>query len=469
MKYRATLLHWGRSLLTVAAVLFHGSMWAQGNFVYTNDDQPSNTVSAFSVGSDGTLTAIAGSPFSTNGVGFRGGPFATNRIGIAVMDNFLFVSNTGSDNVSVFNINPRTGGLTPVAGSPFATRSSSGDLGIAVSTTPDGRYLVATNTGSNNITVFSLASNGILSRIVGSPFPTLKSPDGIRISPDGKFLAVAETAFPPSEETTNQVENFSIAQNGTLTSLGAFAGGGTGSLTDVDIDCSSSFLYGGEANDTNTIVDAYSIASYGSLTAISGSPFLAGPGDNSNVVLLSPDDKTLFVSNQFSDTITAFSVPRTAASLSSLVHLSRCVASWHFRSEWPPAETAVFCSWLTITKSELEVFNLYVQCREGRHHRRSVRFSLLNWAELGFTLAHRISSKELCSACRHPDQAASVRARSYQSTVEGKNPRGHLVHSHFQRRHPGESELPDLRTHRQRGQPRLLRHPWGGCQRGRLG
>jgi len=308
MKYRATLLHWGRSLLTVAAVLFHGSMWAQGNFVYTNDDQPSNTVSAFSVGSDGTLTAIAGSPFSTNGVGFRGGPFATNRIGIAVMDNFLFVSNTGSDNVSVFNINPRTGGLTPVAGSPFATGSSSGDLGIAVSTTPDGRYLVATNTGSNNITVFSLASNGILSRIVGSPFPTLKSPDGIRISPDGKFLAVAETAFPPSEETTNQVENFSIAQNGTLTSLGAFAGGGTGSLTDVDIDCSSSFLYGGEANDTNTIVDAYSIASNGSLTAISGSPFLAGPGDNSNVVLLSPDDKTLFVSNQFSDTITAFSV-----------------------------------------------------------------------------------------------------------------------------------------------------------------
>ena len=308
MNCRVILIDGGRSLLMILAVLLLRSSWAQNNFLYTNDDQSSNTVSAFSVASDGTLTPVAGSPFATNGVGFPGGPFATNRIGIAVTDNFLFVSNTGSNDVSVFRIDPSTGGLTPVVGSPFATKSLSGDLGIAVSVTPDGRYLVATNTGSDNITVFSIGSNGSLIPIAGSPFPTLASPDGIRISPNGKFLAVAETAFPPSQAATNQVEVFSIASNGALTSLGAFAGGGSGSLTDVDIDCSSGFLYGGEANDTSTIVDVYNIASNGSLTSITGSPFIAGPGDNSNVVLLSPDDKTLFVSNQFSRSISAFFV-----------------------------------------------------------------------------------------------------------------------------------------------------------------
>src|SRR5713226_7752248 len=103
----------------------------------------------------------------------------------------------------------------------------------------------------------------------------------------------------------------SIAANGSLTSLGAFPGGGsvlTNALGQVDIDCATSLLYGGEGNSSGTFVDGYSIASNGTLTPLPGSPFTPGVGLNSNVVLLSPDDKTLFVSNQFSNTLTVFSV-----------------------------------------------------------------------------------------------------------------------------------------------------------------
>jgi 6-phosphogluconolactonase len=57
-----------------------------------------------------------------------------------------------------------------------------------------------------------------------------------------------------------------------------------------------------------TIVDGYHIGSDGTLTPVTGSPFMPGVGINSNVVVLSPDDKTLFVSNQFSHSVTAFHV-----------------------------------------------------------------------------------------------------------------------------------------------------------------
>ena len=271
-----------------------------GHFVYTNDDQPSNTVSAFSAGSDGSLTPIAGSPFATGGAGQGGGLFASNRIGVGIAGNFLFASNAGSNNVSVFSIDPNTGVLTPVAGSPFATAGSA-ISGMAVSPTPDGKLLMAADSGSNTINVFSVGSNGALTPIAGSPFTTLGQTDGIKVSPDGKFLAVAEIS--PS-----QVEMFNIASNGSLTSLGAFPGKGGAGIAGVDIDCATAFLYAGEANFGNTIVDAYSIASNGTLTPLAGSPFIPGVGSNSNLVLLSPDDKTLFVSNQDSRTITAFSV-----------------------------------------------------------------------------------------------------------------------------------------------------------------
>jgi 6-phosphogluconolactonase (cycloisomerase 2 family) len=51
------------------------------------------------------------------------------------------------------------------------------------------------------------------------------------------------------------------------------------------------------------------MGSNGALTPILGSPFNnQGTGNNSNVVVLSPSDEHLFVSNQVSDTITVFNV-----------------------------------------------------------------------------------------------------------------------------------------------------------------
>jgi 6-phosphogluconolactonase len=307
MKLQARFPFWDLALWVLAAVLLPGNLWAQGNFVYTNDDQPFNTVSAFSVVSNGALTPVPGSPFATGGTGFAGGFFAANRIGVAMAGNFLFASNSVSEDVSAFTINPSTGVLTPVAGSPFATgsHSFSNNLGIAVSPTPDGRFLMAASPGSFNITVFSIGSSGALTPIAGSPFPTLSIPDGIKVSPDGRFLAVAEPQEPPGSIFKSGVEIFRIASNGSLTSLGGVQGL---NADGVDIDCSSTFLYVAEAGSSSTLVDGFSIAASGKLTPVPGSPFKPDVGRNSNVVLLSSDDKTLFVTNTVPHNITAFSV-----------------------------------------------------------------------------------------------------------------------------------------------------------------
>jgi hypothetical protein len=89
--------------------------------------------------------------------------------------------------------------------------------------------------------------------------------------------------------------------------LGLTNGSNQGFPVGVDIDCSGSLLYAGEATQS-AIVDGYHIGSDGTLTPVAGSPFQPGVGIDSRVVVLSPDDKTLFVSNQLSTSVTAFHV-----------------------------------------------------------------------------------------------------------------------------------------------------------------
>jgi 6-phosphogluconolactonase (cycloisomerase 2 family) len=305
MKGSSLILRFLSSFAIFMVAVLPGDLWAQGNFIYTNDDPSfvANTVSGFLVDTNGALTPIEGSPFLTGGIGGGGGFYASNRVIVSAAVNLLFASNTVTGDVSVFSINPSNGVLTPI-GSPF---SSGGGFGvIALAATPDGKFLMAVNTSTNNITVFSVGPDGGLAPITGtlvtSQFATKDTPDATKVTANGKFLAVAEPFI-------NAVEMFSIGSNGALTSLGNFPATSTaGLLAGVDSNCASTMLYGGEDNSSATIVDEYSIGSDGTLSAMSGSPFAPTSGKNSDVVLLSPDDKTLFVSNPYSGTMTVATV-----------------------------------------------------------------------------------------------------------------------------------------------------------------
>jgi 6-phosphogluconolactonase (cycloisomerase 2 family) len=292
---------WMKGLLLSPLVFLAltATLFAQANFVYTNNNLfDGNTVTAFSVANDGTLTQIPGSPFATGGLGSAGGFFAVSRAATSVVGNILYISNDSSNDVSAFSINSLTGNLTPVPGSPFPTAGLS-NFGISLAATPDNKFLFATNSQSGNVTVFRIAANGALTPTAGSPFPLGDTPNAIKISPDGRFLAVSFTF-------SDTIGMFTILSDGTLTPVpgSPFPVPGAGVVGGIDINNAGTLLFSGNAiSGQRGVINVFNITLNGALTPIPGSPFIMG-GWNSNVVLLSADERFLFISNQNTNTLT---------------------------------------------------------------------------------------------------------------------------------------------------------------------
>src|SRR5579871_2831456 len=92
------------------------------NFLFVNNQAATgNSIAGYSVAVDGTLTALAGSPVATGGLGANAACSSVNRLALSAGNNLLFVSNGGDQTISAFAIDPTSGALTAVAGSPFAS------------------------------------------------------------------------------------------------------------------------------------------------------------------------------------------------------------------------------------------------------------------------------------------------------------------------------------------------------------
>jgi 6-phosphogluconolactonase (cycloisomerase 2 family) len=226
-----------------------------------------NTISVYTVNSNGTLTAASG----TQATGMT-------PVGMAVDSGgkFLFVANQGlqgdaaSGTISVFSIQNTT--LTPVSGSPFSTSAPLAPFGTgpsAVAVTPDAKFLYTANKFDNTVTLFSVDASGVLTRQIAIPVGT--APAALTISPDGAFLYVG---------------------NSGSSNLSAFAVCGT-----VVNSCSNP-----------TVPD-------GSLTPVTGSPFSVGLDPSS--IVFTPDGKFLFVVNQKSNQVSEFKVSTGTGALTA--------------------------------------------------------------------------------------------------------------------------------------------------------
>ncbi|HET9183279.1 MAG TPA: MBG domain-containing protein, partial [Candidatus Angelobacter sp.] len=88
------------------------------NFLFVNNQAAAgNSINGYSVAVDGTLTALAGSPTLTGGLGANAVCSSVNRLALSVGNNLLFVSNGGDQTISAFSIDPTSGALT-AAGAP---------------------------------------------------------------------------------------------------------------------------------------------------------------------------------------------------------------------------------------------------------------------------------------------------------------------------------------------------------------
>ena len=146
-------------------------------------------IDSFTVGSDGRLTAAAGSPFPAQGVGPFGSEFRPTN------PDQLFVSNAhdgaGAGTVSAFD-DSANGTLSPIGSSPFA------DLQTApcwVEITHDGQFLFTANTGSGAISRYSIAAGGGLTLLGSTPVSATGGVGAVdaRLGPDGHILWVDES------------------------------------------------------------------------------------------------------------------------------------------------------------------------------------------------------------------------------------------------------------------------------------
>ncbi|HEY2233990.1 MAG TPA: MBG domain-containing protein [Candidatus Angelobacter sp.] len=278
------------------------------NFLFVNNQAATgNSIASYSVAVDGSLTALAGSPVATGGLGANAACSSVNRLALNAGNNLLFVSNGGDQTISAFQIDPTSGALTAAAGSPFASGLTlDACSGISLSATPDGRFLMASSNGQ--ITTFSIGAGGVLTSLSTAANPVVPNAS-MKISANGQLLAVSNGA---------SVSVFSINPDGSLTAIAGspFAEAGTGSLVGLDFSSTSGLLFGAEASATSGFADAWTIGANGVLSSVAGSPF-STTAINSNVVLLSPNDSFLFASNQGSNSVSSYGVG-VGGSLSSL-------------------------------------------------------------------------------------------------------------------------------------------------------
>jgi 6-phosphogluconolactonase (cycloisomerase 2 family) len=121
-----------------------------------------NTISVFSIASDGSLAPAAG--------GFTG--VAGSNIPEMVIEpkgGFLYAPDSVNNGVLSFSIGA-DGSLTPVAGSPFAA----GTQPVSVAVDSGNKFVYTANEGSNDISAYTVAS-GVLTQVKGSPFASTPS------------------------------------------------------------------------------------------------------------------------------------------------------------------------------------------------------------------------------------------------------------------------------------------------------
>ena len=262
-------------------------------YIITNDDvfTGTNTASVLKVSSTGKVKLLQ--TYSTGGLTAGAGLFALTGVASTHTgtNTCVFVSNGGDSTIAAFTFNHTTGVLTTVSGSPFSdgeTGPQSSGIGLAAA---GNKFLFAGNTGFNTISALSISSTCALTLI--KTFPTPGLPDGLKTTPNGKFLLTAYVG---------SVDSFQInSTTGMLTELGPFFP--QGPAAGVEISCDSTTAYFGDAVISGTQVEVFSISSSGQLTELNN--FVNSNGKDSNGVLLSPDGGTLYVSNTLSSSVTA--------------------------------------------------------------------------------------------------------------------------------------------------------------------
>ena len=219
---------------------------------------------------------------------------------VASADRYVYVSNgfpAGSNDVSALHINS-DGSLTPVSGSPFPT---GGTVTEGLSITPDAQHLYVAEFGADNVVGFNIASDGGLNKAPNSPYGPAKSALGVIPDPNGGHVFVWN-------HNADTIGSWNVAGDGSLSQISGspipipsglhnpFAGSVAPDGRNIFVPNENSDPVAGVSTDK---VTAYDIGSDGSLGAhqsiASGNP--SAGGSNPFGSGITPDGQFYYVSN----------------------------------------------------------------------------------------------------------------------------------------------------------------------------
>jgi 6-phosphogluconolactonase (cycloisomerase 2 family) len=284
--------------------------------VYVNDNSaPVNAVAGFDRHADGTLTPIPGSPFVAGGSGTGHADASQGSLQLSADGRYLLAVDAGSNQISVLRIRP-DGSLRAAEGSPVA---SNGVDPVSITVHHQLVYVAnagpGTSAGDTNYTGFRLNRGGHLRSIAGSTYalPGDSKPGQVLFNGTGTKLAGTRIAG-------SQIDSFTVGEGGLLTpapgspfDAQAFSPpqgygqlGSEFSPTDPDrLFVSDAHTAGGGAAFPG-LVSSFTDAANGTLTAV-GAP-VANDGGAACWVEISHDGRYLFVVNTASATVSSYSI-----------------------------------------------------------------------------------------------------------------------------------------------------------------
>jgi 6-phosphogluconolactonase len=283
--------------------------------VYINDNtSPANTVAGFDRHADGSLTPLAGSPFAVGGSGAGHPDASQGALQLSSDGRYLLAVDAGSGQISVLRLDH--GIPQPVQGSPFA---SGGVNPVSIAVYKNLVYVANAGPGSNpgdtNYTGFTLSAAGQLKPIPDSTYalPSNSVPGEVLFNGNGRKLVGTRIG-------TSEIDSFTVGRHGLLTpaagspySAQAFwppqGYGQLGSeFSPVDpneLFVSDAHTAGGTAAFPG-LVSSFSDSSGGILNPL-GAP-VANDGGASCWIEISHNGKFLFVVNTASASISSYSI-----------------------------------------------------------------------------------------------------------------------------------------------------------------
>jgi 6-phosphogluconolactonase len=238
--------------------------------VYVNDNTAgTNTIGAFDRHADGTLTPEAGSPFAAGGAGTGAGLASQGALQVSPDGRFLIAADAGSSQLSVLRI-LRDGSLRLVHGGVV---SSGGVLPVSIAVHDRLVYVANAGNGGSNYTGFRLRRDGRLEPVPGSAvaLPDGSQPGDVLFNRDGTRLAGTRVG-------TSRIDSFTVGSGGRLRAApgSPFPAQGLGPFGSEFRPTNPGQLFVSNAHNTGAgsgTVSAFADAANGTLTPIGASPF----------------------------------------------------------------------------------------------------------------------------------------------------------------------------------------------------